>query len=76
MVTQQDGRPVTDIVSPVSVYTCVHYTVTSDDQNEFSCGSFTGTYGLPPQNYTLTPSGIVPVDMRIPKNATSIDVKV
>ncbi|XP_048243994.1 CD109 antigen-like [Haliotis rufescens] len=75
-VSQQDGRPVTDITSPVGVYTCVTYRIVQDDQSEFSCSSFTGNYGLPTKNYTIPASGIIPVDMRIPENTTSIDVKV
>ncbi|XP_046569081.1 CD109 antigen-like isoform X2 [Haliotis rubra] len=75
-VSQQDGRPVTDLSSPVGVYTCVTYRIVQDDQSEFSCSSFTGNYGLPPKNYTIPASGIIPVDMRIPENTTSISVKV
>ncbi|XP_046569084.1 CD109 antigen-like isoform X2 [Haliotis rubra] len=75
-VSQQDGRPVSDLSSPVGVYTCVTYRIVQDDQSEYSCSSFTGNYGLPPTNYTIPASGIIPVDMRIPENATSIDVKV
>ncbi|XP_046569083.1 LOW QUALITY PROTEIN: CD109 antigen-like [Haliotis rubra] len=75
-VSQQDGRPVTDLSSPVGVYTCVTYRIVQDDQSEFSCSSFTGNYGLPPKNYTIPASGIIPVDMRIPENTTSINVKV
>ncbi|XP_046569098.1 CD109 antigen-like [Haliotis rubra] len=75
-LSQQDGRPVTDLSSPVGVYTCVTYRIVQDDQSEFSCSSFTGNYGLPPKNYTIPASGIIPVDMRIPENTTSINVKV
>ncbi|XP_046369854.2 CD109 antigen-like [Haliotis rufescens] len=75
-VSQQDGRPVTDLSSPVGVYTCVTYRIVQDDQSEFSCSSFNGNYGLPTKNYTIPASGIIPVDMRIPENTTSIDVKV
>ncbi|XP_046569099.1 CD109 antigen-like [Haliotis rubra] len=75
-VSQQDGRPVTDLSSPVGVYTCVTYRIVRDDQSEFSCSSFTGNYGLPSKNYTIPASGIIPVDLRIPENTTRISVKV
>ncbi|XP_046569079.1 CD109 antigen-like [Haliotis rubra] len=75
-VSQQDGRPVTDLSSPVGVYTCVTYRIVQDDQSEFSYSSFTGNYGLPPKNYTIPASGIIPVDLRIPENTTRISVKV
>ena len=37
---------------------------------------FEGSYPVPGQNITLPASGVVPVSIDIPDNATNIDIKV
>ncbi|XP_041357546.1 CD109 antigen-like [Gigantopelta aegis] len=74
-VSQQDGTPVAASSDPVRVYTCVHYRMYTADQKYYSCSSFSGTTYLPGENYTLPASGVLAVDMHIPDNTTSLDIK-
>ncbi|ESO92217.1 hypothetical protein LOTGIDRAFT_162872 [Lottia gigantea] len=77
-VTTQDGVPVTAQTSrdKIEVYTCADFTRQDPDQNKYACHQFQGTYALPKQSLSPTPSGIAKVDIgEIPVNTTSIKMK-
>ena len=75
--TTPDGKsPPTGSDQLLSVYTTVRYELTLPDQSLYSSSMFEGTYPAPGQNITLPASGVVPVVIAIPDNATSIDIKV
>ncbi|KAK3785481.1 hypothetical protein RRG08_048616 [Elysia crispata] len=74
--TTPDGKsPPTGSDQLLSVYTTVRYELTLPDQSLYSSSMFEGTYPAPGQNITLPASGVVPVVIAIPDNATSIDIK-
>nr|ADE45341.1 thioester-containing protein 1.4 [Biomphalaria glabrata] len=75
-VTTPDGLPPTDSNLSLSVYTSVTYQMTVPDQELYSPSSFSGSYPLPGQNMSLPANGILSIDIDIPLNATSIDIKV
>uniref|UniRef100_A0A2C9LWE8 Alpha-2-macroglobulin bait region domain-containing protein n=1 Tax=Biomphalaria glabrata TaxID=6526 RepID=A0A2C9LWE8_BIOGL len=50
--------------------------MTVPDQELYSPSSFSGSYPLPGQNMSLPANGILSIDIDIPLNATSIDIKV
>ncbi|KAH9490190.1 hypothetical protein Btru_043914, partial [Bulinus truncatus] len=60
----------------VSVYTNVNYQVYVPDQKFYYVEKFSGSYPLPGQNLTLPENGLLPVNIDIPSNATSIEIKV
>ncbi|CAG5136698.1 unnamed protein product, partial [Candidula unifasciata] len=74
-VTTPDGKPPVNKNITVSVYTTVNYQLTVPDQALYNVDQFTGTYGLPGQNLTLPASGLLAVNIEIPKNATSITIQ-
>ncbi|KAK0047814.1 TEP-1, partial [Biomphalaria pfeifferi] len=75
-VTTPDGLPPTDSNLSLSVYTSVTYQMTVPDQELYSPSSFSGSYPLPGQNMSLPDNGLLSIDINIPLNATSIDIKV
>ncbi|BFZ14934.1 hypothetical protein BsWGS_17971 [Bradybaena similaris] len=74
-VTTPDNKPPTDTNITLSVYTSVDYQQTVPDQALYNVAQFSGTYGLPGQNITVPPSGLVSVNITIPSNATRINIK-
>ncbi|XP_059152580.1 CD109 antigen-like isoform X3 [Physella acuta] len=75
-VATPDNMPPTENNSVVSAYTYVNYRQTVPDQSLYDTGFFSGTYPLPGKNLTLPASGVLPIDIDIPSNATSITIKV
>ncbi|CAL1532264.1 unnamed protein product [Lymnaea stagnalis] len=75
-VSSPDRMPPPGSNNVISVYTYVEYTTKLPDQGLYAAYSFSGTYPLPGQNLTLPASGLLSVDINIPTNATSINIKV
>ncbi|XP_012936322.1 CD109 antigen [Aplysia californica] len=75
-VSTPDGLPPIGNTDPVYVYTVASYQFTVDDQKYYCTNEFTGMFPLTGQNLTLPDNGILPVEVDIPDNATSITVKV
>ncbi|RUS78587.1 hypothetical protein EGW08_013655 [Elysia chlorotica] len=74
--TTPDGKsPPTGGDQILSVYTTIRYELFLPDQSFYTTSLFEGSYPAPGQNLTLPPSGVVPVSIDIPDNATSIDIK-
>ncbi|CAL1532268.1 unnamed protein product, partial [Lymnaea stagnalis] len=68
--------PPTEGNNVISAYTLVNYQQTLPDQSLYGTDFFTGSYPLLRQNLTLPANGVLPIDVDIPKNATSITIKV
>ncbi|CAL1532265.1 unnamed protein product [Lymnaea stagnalis] len=75
-VFSPDQMPPPGSNNVISAYTSVTYTETVPDQELYGTLKFTGTYPFPGQNLTLPASGLLPIDIDVPKNATSINIKV
>ncbi|XP_012945641.1 CD109 antigen [Aplysia californica] len=73
--TPDDLPPTTGSPGYVSVFTHVTYRLTVDQQHMYNKGYFSGTYPLPGQNLSLSVNGVLPVNVHIPSNASSITMK-
>ncbi|XP_071086862.1 CD109 antigen-like [Haliotis cracherodii] len=74
-VTQQDDRPISDAKATIQVYTCVDYTRTEANQNRYDCHAFTGSYSLPMLNLRIPEDGVIPLDLDIPDNVTTVKMR-
>ncbi|CAL1532260.1 unnamed protein product, partial [Lymnaea stagnalis] len=75
-VCSPDKMPPPGSNNVIHVYTYVTYAKKVPGQDLYDVSSFTGTYPLPGQNLTLPASGLLPIEIDIPKNATEINIKV
>ena len=71
-----DDSPLEGDDNFIDMYVKAQYVIPSDNSFLYGVDDFTGTYGLEPHHVQVPASGVVKMDLDIPSNATSLDIRV